>query len=254
MRILVGGYALGIITNATLAVFGSSLMWLVVAILTSEAYIAVEETLEKAVVAETLAGPATDRRPCCAACEEVGRADETESESMAFCDLDHFDQKGRLNRYRLLVDAATQNLRGFRRHSQSSALQRHPQVIDRWSGAEIRDDDKTLLEKVRVAARRWPKQFPSADVDTYGGFRLDSFDPNGDKPLAAQRWDVLMECWIQRDALCSLGELYERYGVVLKKALGKGKIHTVLVSPFAKASVTQEMVIIAEAERVLGRT
>jgi hypothetical protein len=196
-----------------------------------------------------------DRRPHCAACEQSGRAAETaEIEPIALCDLDHFGQNGSLNRYRLYLDAATQDRQ---RISASLTVERvgsrHPQVIDQWSGVEIRDTE-TLLGKVRGAARRWAKQFPSAEVDTYGGFRLDSFDPNGDRPLAARRWDVLMERWIRRDALCSLGELHERYGVVLKKALGKGKIHTVLVSPFAKASVTQEMVIIAEAERVLGRT
>jgi MFS family permease len=54
MRILVAGYLLGVVTNALLAFFGSSLTLLIVAILLSGAYIAVEETLEKAVVAETL--------------------------------------------------------------------------------------------------------------------------------------------------------------------------------------------------------
>ena len=54
MRILVAGYLLGVVTNAMLALLGSSLTWLVTAILISGAYIAIEETLEKAVVAETL--------------------------------------------------------------------------------------------------------------------------------------------------------------------------------------------------------
>jgi MFS family permease len=54
MRILLAGYLLGVLTNALLALFGSSLTLLVVAIVLSGAYIAVEETLEKAVVAETL--------------------------------------------------------------------------------------------------------------------------------------------------------------------------------------------------------
>lgn len=54
MRILVAGYLLGVLTNALLALFGSSLTLLIVAILLSGAYIAVQETLEKAVVAETL--------------------------------------------------------------------------------------------------------------------------------------------------------------------------------------------------------
>ena len=54
LRILVAGYVLGVVTNAMLAFLGASVAWLVVAILISGAYIAVEETLEKAVVAETL--------------------------------------------------------------------------------------------------------------------------------------------------------------------------------------------------------
>ena len=54
VRILVAGYVLGVVTNAMLAVAGGALGWLVVAILLSGAYIAVEETLEKAVVAELL--------------------------------------------------------------------------------------------------------------------------------------------------------------------------------------------------------
>lgn len=54
VRILVVGYLLGVVTNALLAWLGASLAWLVGAILLSGAYIAVEETLEKAVVAETL--------------------------------------------------------------------------------------------------------------------------------------------------------------------------------------------------------
>ncbi|MCU1280344.1 MAG: putative transporter [bacterium] len=54
LRILVAGYLLGVVTNAMLAFLGASVSWLVVAILISGAYIAVEETLEKAVVAETL--------------------------------------------------------------------------------------------------------------------------------------------------------------------------------------------------------
>jgi MFS family permease len=54
LRILVAGYLLGVITNVLLAAFGASIAWLVAAILLSGVYIAVEETLEKAVVAETL--------------------------------------------------------------------------------------------------------------------------------------------------------------------------------------------------------
>ncbi|MCW5806920.1 MAG: MFS transporter [Deltaproteobacteria bacterium] len=53
-RVLVGGYALGVVTNAMLAVAGGTLAWLVVAIALSGVYIAVQETLEKAVVAELL--------------------------------------------------------------------------------------------------------------------------------------------------------------------------------------------------------
>jgi MFS family permease len=53
-RVLVAGYGLGVITNAVLAVATGSLALLVVAILLSGIYIAVEETLEKAVVAELL--------------------------------------------------------------------------------------------------------------------------------------------------------------------------------------------------------
>ena len=52
--VLVVGYALGVITNVTLALGGASLSWLVVAIVLSGIYIAIEETLEKAVVAQLL--------------------------------------------------------------------------------------------------------------------------------------------------------------------------------------------------------
>lgn len=53
-RVLVAGYALGVLTNVTLAVAGASLPWLVAAIAMSGIYIAIEETLEKAVVAQLL--------------------------------------------------------------------------------------------------------------------------------------------------------------------------------------------------------
>lgn len=53
-RILVAGYALGVVTNVTLALAGASLSWLVAAIAMSGIYIAIEETLEKAVVATVL--------------------------------------------------------------------------------------------------------------------------------------------------------------------------------------------------------
>jgi MFS family permease len=52
--ILLVGYGLGVITNALLAVFAGSLAWLVVAVALSGIYIAIEETLEKAVAAELL--------------------------------------------------------------------------------------------------------------------------------------------------------------------------------------------------------
>jgi MFS family permease len=50
-RVLIAGYGLGVVTNLLLALFGGSLAWLVVAIILSGIYIAVEETLEKAVLA-----------------------------------------------------------------------------------------------------------------------------------------------------------------------------------------------------------
>jgi MFS family permease len=53
-RVLVGGYALGVVTNLMLALTSGSLAWLVVAIALSGVYIAIEETLEKAVVADLL--------------------------------------------------------------------------------------------------------------------------------------------------------------------------------------------------------
>ena len=54
LPLLTAGYALGVATNLTLAVFAGSLGWLVVAVVASGVYIAVEETLEKAVAAEQL--------------------------------------------------------------------------------------------------------------------------------------------------------------------------------------------------------
>jgi MFS family permease len=53
-KVLVVGYGLGVVTNLVLAIATSSLALLVVAILLSGVYVAVEETLEKAVVAELL--------------------------------------------------------------------------------------------------------------------------------------------------------------------------------------------------------
>ena len=53
-KILVAGYALGVVTNTIIAFAGGSLPFLIVAIALSGTYIAIEETLEKAVVAELL--------------------------------------------------------------------------------------------------------------------------------------------------------------------------------------------------------
>jgi MFS family permease len=53
-RILIGGYILGVLTNGLFAFLSGSIAWLIVAIALSGTYIAVEETLEKAVVAELL--------------------------------------------------------------------------------------------------------------------------------------------------------------------------------------------------------
>jgi MFS family permease len=52
--LLIAGYGIGVGTNVMLAVGSSSLAWLVTAIVLSGIYIATEETLEKAVVAEAL--------------------------------------------------------------------------------------------------------------------------------------------------------------------------------------------------------
>ena len=54
LGILCSGYGLGVLTNLLLAVFVGSLAWLVVAIVLSGCYIAIEETLEKAVAATFL--------------------------------------------------------------------------------------------------------------------------------------------------------------------------------------------------------
>lgn len=53
-RLLVAGYALGVVTNGVLAVTYGSLAWLTLAIALSGIYIAVEETLEKAVIVSIL--------------------------------------------------------------------------------------------------------------------------------------------------------------------------------------------------------
>jgi MFS family permease len=54
LDILIGGYALGVATNVLLALTSSSLPWLVAAIVLSGVYIAVEETVEKALASEML--------------------------------------------------------------------------------------------------------------------------------------------------------------------------------------------------------
>jgi MFS family permease len=54
LALLCGGYGLGVVTNLLLAMFSGSLAWLVVAIALSGCYIAIEETLERAVAAEFL--------------------------------------------------------------------------------------------------------------------------------------------------------------------------------------------------------
>jgi MFS family permease len=54
VTILLWGYGLGVGTNVLLALFSGSLGWLVAIVVLSGTYIAVEETLEKAVAAEML--------------------------------------------------------------------------------------------------------------------------------------------------------------------------------------------------------
>lgn len=54
LSVLIGGYGIGVGTNLILAIFTGSLGWLIGAIVLSGVYIAVEETLEKAVAAELL--------------------------------------------------------------------------------------------------------------------------------------------------------------------------------------------------------
>jgi MFS family permease len=54
LSILVVGYGIGVATNLILAIFLGSLGWLIAAIVLSGIYIAVEETLEKAVAADLL--------------------------------------------------------------------------------------------------------------------------------------------------------------------------------------------------------
>jgi len=54
INLLIGGYCLGVATNLLFALFHGSLAGLCAAVLLSGVYIAIEETLEKAVVAELL--------------------------------------------------------------------------------------------------------------------------------------------------------------------------------------------------------
>jgi MFS family permease len=53
-KVLVAGYALGVVTNTVFAFGGDQLGWVIAAIALSGIYIAIEETLEKAVVASVL--------------------------------------------------------------------------------------------------------------------------------------------------------------------------------------------------------
>jgi MFS family permease len=54
LDLLIGGYALGVATNVLLALTSASVPWLVVSMILSGIYIAVEETVEKAAAAEML--------------------------------------------------------------------------------------------------------------------------------------------------------------------------------------------------------
>jgi MFS family permease len=54
LAILAVGYALGAFTNAMLAVASDSFLWLAIAVVLSGTYIAIQETVEKAAVAELL--------------------------------------------------------------------------------------------------------------------------------------------------------------------------------------------------------
>jgi MFS family permease len=54
LPVLVAGYALGVLTNLLLIPGSNSMFWLVIIFILSGTYIAVEETLEKAVVADLL--------------------------------------------------------------------------------------------------------------------------------------------------------------------------------------------------------
>jgi MFS family permease len=54
LKVLAAGYALGVVTNGMLAWNSTSLAWLAGAIVLSGTYIAIEETIEKATIAELL--------------------------------------------------------------------------------------------------------------------------------------------------------------------------------------------------------
>jgi MFS family permease len=54
LPVLVGGYALGALTNSLLMIESSSIIWLGLVFILSGTYIAIEETLEKATVADLL--------------------------------------------------------------------------------------------------------------------------------------------------------------------------------------------------------
>ena len=62
-RVLVFGYSLGACTNLLFAFFGQSFSWLMLGIIFSGTYIAVEETLEKAVVVGSGASGVAQPRP-----------------------------------------------------------------------------------------------------------------------------------------------------------------------------------------------
>jgi MFS family permease len=54
LPVLVGGYALGVLTNSLLMIESGSIVWLGLVFILSGTYIAIEETLEKATVADML--------------------------------------------------------------------------------------------------------------------------------------------------------------------------------------------------------
>jgi MFS family permease len=54
LHVLIGGYALGVVTNLLLALGSGSISWLALAFVLSGTYIAIEETLEKATIADLI--------------------------------------------------------------------------------------------------------------------------------------------------------------------------------------------------------